>query len=1305
MFSRVLLMIRIRTRPESSIDTIKSDALHLHKLMFSNLIVGTTASNWRRPLITGITLWAGIFMILGAAQAQTLQLWLPFDDTGPGTTTTSDPSGALGAGVTLLMETSAGVATNLHGAASSGVQNQGRSIDFTSNPLSGNSAANIAYVTNNAALGSLGLVTNFTVTIWVKLSSNPTNTVNNGPRIFLMGTNGVNDSGQANSIALHYNTQAGSFSNSIVGRVNGSQPSLPIYFPYPTGLWQFFALVYDAGNSNAMIYYGTEGSPAKLLCVNNVGAQTVNFGSSGTLQIGNRITGPRNRAVKGSIDEFRFYTGAGDATFVENIRQASIPVVVSGLYPDGMSLMQGTNTLSFTASSANGINTGNIKVAVNGTDVSSSLLIGGSSTNRTVSYTNLPVDPTLINNANLNAVRIDLQVTDNSGIIASNRVVYDAFSPDHFTWETEDYDFGSGQYIDNPTYAFTSAVDTYWQRAGTPPVDYSDNGNGAPRIYRDPLELVETEFSLGGAVNGGVNVGELMRQKVLNAYALDSSVRDINVGFFDGGTGSGLPNWMNYTRTYPTGLFNLYVRVAFGGGAGASTLAQVTSGWGTPVQTITNLGTFTLNNGGGWQSYQWVPLRNTNGNLVQLSLGGTNTLQSIAGTGGGGNQNFFMLVTANTNLPLISGIFPNGALQPSPTFTFNASSPTGVAINTNSITVLLTAVPLAGNSFVTNLTSANGLLVTGPSTNRNVVYPGLQTNVSYTAVISVTDINGSPAGVTVNFNTFNPILTWEAEDYNYNNGSFVDNPQTNLYAGTFGTAEVDFHDGAGAGGRAYRDIGIAVGPATETATDTPRAAYVGSGLTDYNVGFYDGGDWLNYTRTMPAGQYNIYLRAANGGGGNGALTLARVTSDPTVSPQTTTNLGTFTIPPTGAWQTYVFVPLRDAGGNLVKFTGGSVQTLRGTSSGGLNANFYALFEANTNLPTINNLYPDGATFFQFTNKLTFVASSPAGIATNNIVVTLDGINVSSSLVFGGSPANRTVSYTGLQANTNHTVTISVTDSNSNVGSITVNFDTFKSSYFTWEAEDYDYDTGQFFDNPQVDAYTNLTSTVDVDYHENNAGGTFIYRPTGTATEVTADIARSQFPAGTDFNIGFFGQGEWGNYTRHYPAGTYNVWGRFACGTANLSAALLSVVTDGWGTTSQTTNFLGTFSVPFTSWTSFGWVPMRDGSGNLKTIALNGSTNTLKLTRDPTAPLGDVNVNFLMLVPTASPIAISASLSGTNVNVSFQTQTGLSYQIEWKNDLMDLTWTPLGSPVPGDGSIKSVIDPATGTKRFYRARIQ
>jgi len=49
--------------------------------------------------------------------------------------------------------------------------------------------------------------------------------------------------------------------------------------------------------------------------------------------------------------------------------------------------------------------------------------------------------------------------------------------------------------------------------------------------------------------------------------------------------------------------------------------------------------------------------------------------------------------------------------------------------------------------------------------------------------------------------------------------------------------------------------------------------------------------------------------------------------------------------------------------------------------------------------------------------------------------------------------------------------------------------------------------------------------------------------------------------------------------------------------------------------------------------------LRDTGGNLVTVAhITGTTNTLKLQRtDASEAIPDVNVNFLMLVPLASPV--------------------------------------------------------------------
>jgi len=1204
-------------------------------------------------------------------------------------------------------------------------------------------------VQNSSALGALGIISNFTATIWMKMPIIETNMNNQGSRIYgLMGT-GLTDFGGVNSIGFQpqlANVVGTPLSPKISmrGVVGNTFINPAIYYDAPTNVWLFFALTYDSVSGNACMYYGTEASPAKMYMVRNIGAGT-NFNFSGTpsFSLGDRPS--KGRSFPGWIDDARFYTGSADINSIENIRKSSTLVLITGLVPDGSLLQSGTNTLSFTAISPNGVNASGIKVAVNGADVSSSLTFTPTAGGQVVTYTNLPVNPTLIQQSYLDGVNVRILVTDIGGIVTSNSYVYDAFSQNNFSFEAEDYDFNGGMFIDNPVYSFVGPdVNTYYQQINgyINLTDANDDGGGTLRLYRDPLENVETEYSIGGGgpTAGGQNLGELMRQKVLDAYTVTNIARDVNVGFFDGGTGSGHPNWMNYTRTYPSGTYNAYVRVADGAGALSSSLDQVTSGFGTSSQTTTNIGTFNFVNSGGWDNFVYVPLRDGNGNLIRVTVSGVNTLRLTAGPNGGGNVNFIMLTPANTNLPVINGIYPNGTnmFQSASALTFTASSPAGVTINPAGISVKLTITTLLGQTTVTNITTANGLVVTGTAASRNVSAP-LTTNLIYTAVISVTDVNGSPAASTVSFDTLNPNYTWEAEDYDYNDGTssgkFIDNPQVDAYAGLAGVEGVDTHNISDAPNETfvYRNpqsppTTPGVGNADQVNGDAPRLQYITSGLSDYNLGWYDTGEWENYTRTYPAGSYNVYLRAANGSSGNGGATLALVTSGVGTSTQTTTNLGTFTLLPTsttGNWQAYSWTPLRDAGGNLVKFTGGSVATLRATSLGANNPNFYALFPANTNLPSLNNVYPNGTTMFQATNKLAFTVSSSVGVSTGSIVVTTNGV-AATNLVFSGSSLNWNVSFPNLLPNTPYAVTISVTDINGNVASTSVSFDTFSSSYYTWEAEDFDYNNGQFIDNPQTNAYLGFAAGTDVDTHQVNfaAAAPYLYRTNslgtpglgnGMATEINGDIKRNAYQgAGNpnlnlDYTMGYFSGGantspSWANYTRHYPAGSYNVYGRLASG-GGATTATLSQVTSGWGTTTQTTNFLGNFNVANTGWESYNFVPLRDGSGNLVALTFDGSTNTLQV-GNPLGSGSDVNVNFFMLVPASSGlITLTATISSGNINISFPTQNGSSYQLLWKNNLTDPTWTPIGSPVSGNGSVQSVGDTISLSKRFYRVQVQ
>jgi len=110
--------------------------------------------------------------------------------------------------------------------------------------------------------------------------------------------------------------------------------------------------------------------------------------------------------------------------------------------------------------------------------------------------------------------------------------------------------------------------------------------------------------------------------------------------------------------------------------------------------------------------------------------------------------------------------------------------------------------------------------------------------------------------------------------------------------------------------------------------------------------------------------------------------------------------------------------------------------------------------------------------------------------------------------------------------------------------------------------------------------------------------------------------------------------------------------------------------------------------------TFDWVPLTDSGSNAPVaITLNGVA-TLRITTT-----GFCNPNYFMLVP-AKGISLNAARSGNNIVVSFPTQAGTSYRVFYRTDLATGSWTLLTS-VLGDGTVKSVSDPSTGTRRFYQ----
>jgi hypothetical protein len=99
-----------------------------------------------------------------------------------------------------------------------------------------------------------------------------------------------------------------------------------------------------------------------------------------------------------------------------------------------------------------------------------------------------------------------------------------------------------------------------------------------------------------------------------------------------------------------------------------------------------------------------------------------------------------------------------------------------------------------------------------------------------------------------------------------------------------------------------------------------------------------------------------------------------------------------------------------------------------------------------------------------------------------------------------------------------------------------------------------------------------------------------------------------------------------------------------------------------------------------------------------TLSLGG-TNTFQMAAD-----GQEHVNYFMLEG-PNPVALTASISGTNIVLSLPTQTGFNYLLSYKNNLTDPSWTTLGGSVAGNGMIQTMTDGISQSHRFYRVTIQ
>jgi hypothetical protein len=645
--------------------------------------------------------------------------------------------------------------------------------------------------------------------------------------------------------------------------------------------------------------------------------------------------------------------------------------------------------------------------------------------------------------------------------------------------------------------------------------------------------------------------------------------------------------------------------------------------------------------------------------------------------------------------PVIASIFPQNMIFVNPTnsFSFTASSPSGNTINNSAIHLYLNGTDVSSS-----------LVFSGSASSKSATYAGLQSNTAYNVSITVTDSVNLASSANTYFETtwvgIPPVsYIWEAEDWNFSTNNFIDNPDLcnapgdpNCYFGKVGAESFDEHNVTPGQYHFYRPND---NEGTDPSGDYTRPNLFAASRLDYAINPFNSTEWVNYTRHWPASTNWVIARLSTDISLSGSITMSVVTST------STNDLGTFSINGGKGWSTFMNVYLQDTNGNKVIVVLNGMQTIRMTSGGNLLPTFYMLVPAIPDLPLMTGLNPTGRHPFEPTNALSFrVTTAGATFPAGGIKVVLDGIDISSRLVITGSASSNNVVYPTLQTNAPHTALITVSNSLGHVISVTNQFDTFNQNNYMFEAEDYDFNGGQYVSSSAwfPDAYQPYSSVSNIDYVHTPIVGEpaqdHPYRINGIPQELALDFQRDDFIGQSDYHLNWYGPGDWVNYTRDYPPGSYYVYVRTAgLGVFNMN---LDQVIAGGGTTNQTTQHLGQWQATGNGIQTNAWVLLTDGGLVAPVVVRLSGIPAFRVT----TTTGNCYPNYFMLVP-ASGANLSAAVSGNNFNISFPTQNGFIYRVFYRTNLVAGNWSLL-STVLGTGSVMTVTDStATSSQRFYK----
>lgn len=326
--------------------------------------------------------------------------------------------------------------------------------------------------------------------------------------------------------------------------------------------------------------------------------------------------------------------------------------------------------------------------------------------------------------------------------------------------------------------------------------------------------------------------------------------------------------------------------------------------------------------------------------------------------------------------------------------------------------------------------------------------------------------------------------------------------------------------------------------------------------------------------------------------------------------------------------------------------------------------------ANT-APIISEILPEEfRNFLPATTSISFKASDDKPLADGLIAVTLNGVRYATTngLTLSAAGNARTATLSGkLASNTSYVATLEAADAEGEKAIQTIYFDTFLTNNILVEVEDYNYGSGSFLNAPVLSfedagvtdpvegSYRNQTAVEGVDFHDTRTAPRLQdapYRKTDPIRMVQSlDYPRANYvEAGGaaasifDYDVGDYVAGEWMNYTRTFPAGSYEVYLRQSVVNLTTAEATLEMVTSDRAQTNQTTRALGSF-LGARSGFKYRNTPLTDGSGASKVVLRLSGETTLRLRENTTDPEGSgLRQNYLIFVPVADTGVQRAAIS-------------------------------------------------------------